>query len=190
MHDTLIVQFLQAFGYLLQEATNELLTNRFLLPLCYDIVSQTGAQILANEVNFPILFEVIDQFRAELALFHGLEHSELLEKIRLFRRAVVVSVGRRNEFHLQIFTRESVPHQPSLIKVVIWQLADQLVLVYPLSELLGGKQAFDALKEQRVAQKEEVAVACLRGKFAGEEAPRATNNFSIGRIYRGHVHIA
>ena len=32
-------------------------------------------------------------------------------------------------------------------------------------------------------------MACLRGKLKGEEAPGATNDFLIGRIYRGYVHI-
>lgn len=133
MYDTLIVQFLQAFAYLLQETTNELLSHRLLLPLCHDIVPQTRAQILANDVYVPVFLEVIDQFSAELALFDGLKHSKLLEKI-----SFLLLVSCRNEFHLELFTREPVPDEPPLTELVLRQLADQFVLINVFSELLGA----------------------------------------------------
>ena len=134
MYDTLIVQFLQAFAYLLQETTNELLSYRLLLPLCHDIVPQTRAQILANDVYVPVFLEVIDQFSAELALFDGLKHSKLLEK----KSSLLLLVSCRNEFHLELFTREPVPDEPPLTELVLRQLADQFVLIDAFSELLGA----------------------------------------------------
>ena len=155
MHDQLLVKFFYAQCDLSDELADFLLRHPHNLFVEY-VVPQSLIRVSTDEVNFVILFKVVDKLDSKLALVDALENFERVDC--QFCEGIIC--GRASHLlHIKLFFRASMNGDPSCVYLVVGQVFFENVLTDTLLETLRVQQVVDTLEHQFMAQKVKFSVS-------------------------------